>query len=313
VTQNKRKTTTKAPAKAASRPAGKPAVNGATAAQKRLAAQRAMAAASGAQAARRKRMFYTVVAPIVAVIAIVAVFIVVKANSSSKSGNATTAAAASVTTQVTSVPVATLNTVGVGTVTALPTALTGAALTADSKPRVVYVGAEWCPYCAAMRWPLAVALSRFGTLTGLGQTKSSPTDTDPNTPTLSFQGSTYTSSTISLTATEIQDGNHNTINTLSTADEQLFTSVGQSSFPFIDIGGKYQIPVMYDPGSLDGKTHEQIAAALSNPSSSIAKDIDGSANVITAAICATTGNAPAAVCTAAGVVAAAKKLPGATG
>jgi len=33
---------------------------------------------------------------------------------------------------------------------------------------VVYIGAEYCPYCAVERWPLIVALNRFGTLTNLG-------------------------------------------------------------------------------------------------------------------------------------------------
>ncbi len=30
------------------------------------------------------------------------------------------------------------------------------------KPEVLFVGAEFCPFCAAERWPLIVALSRFG-------------------------------------------------------------------------------------------------------------------------------------------------------
>lgn len=285
-------------------------------AAQRAAAQRAVAAASrgGTHGSRR---WWTVGAPIVVVLALVGVLIAVKAGSDSakpKSGAAPSAATTSVATSVTSVPPAVLNQIGAGTATA-PQALTGAALTADGKPRVLYVGAEWCPFCAAERWPLAVALSRFGTLTGLGQVSSSPTDSYPNTATLTFHGATYSSNTISLTAREIYsnqavNGTYATLDTLTAADKQLFTSVGKGEFPFLDVGGKYLFAASYDPGILAGLTQAQIAADLSDPSSTVAKAIDGAANLITAAICASTGNQPSSVCTASGVVAAAKSLPG---
>ena len=31
------------------------------------------------------------------------------------------------------------------------------------KPQVLYVGADWCPYCAAQRWAIIASLNRFGT------------------------------------------------------------------------------------------------------------------------------------------------------
>lgn len=49
------------------------------------------------------------------------------------------------------------------------------------------------PYCAAERWALAAALSRFGTLSGLSLIRSSPTDVYANTPTLSLAKASYTS------------------------------------------------------------------------------------------------------------------------
>ena len=72
------------------------------------------------------------------------------------------------TDQVTSVPAATLDQVGGGTVTAPPTTISGAALTSGGKPEMLYIGAEYCPYCAAERWAMIVALSRFGTFSGAG-------------------------------------------------------------------------------------------------------------------------------------------------
>ena len=45
------------------------------------------------------------------------------------------------------------------------------------------------------------------------------------------------------------------------------------------------------------KTWAQVAAALHDPASPIGRYLDGSANVLTAAICKSTGNQPATVCT----------------
>ncbi|MEO8887933.1 MAG: DUF929 family protein [Jatrophihabitantaceae bacterium] len=278
------------------------------AAQQRLAAQRAMAAASGASAARRKRLL-SVLLPVVAVVVVIAVLVVVKiSTNSTKPANGATTAAQPVVAAVTSVPAGVLAEVGAGSASG-PTALSGSALTADGKPRVLYVGAEWCPYCAAERWPLAVALSRFGTLSGLSQTASTPNDVYPNTPTLSFHGATYSSTAISFTGAEIEDGARKPLDTLDAADEALFTNVGQGGFPFVDIGGKYLISnAQYLPSLLAGKSHAQVAAALSDPSSTIGKAIDGAANILTAAICKTSNDQPAAVCSSAGVTAAATKL-----
>ena len=52
----------------------------------------------------------------------------------------------------------------------MPASIDAPALTADGKPEVLYVGAEYCPFCAAERWPVVVALSRFGTWSGLSAT-----------------------------------------------------------------------------------------------------------------------------------------------
>ena len=46
-------------------------------------------------------------------------------------------------------------------------AIKDTALTSNGKPEILYIGAEFCPYCAAERWAIAVALSRFGTLSPL--------------------------------------------------------------------------------------------------------------------------------------------------
>ena len=146
-------------------------------ARQRLAAERSAAAEERQAAARRRRMLLGVGVPLVLVVVVVAALVIVKVATGAggpKSGPTASAAATSVLAQVTSVPASVLNEVGVGVATTKPTKITAPALTADGEPRVVYVGAEYCPYCAAERWAMAVALSRFGTFAGLGETASSP-------------------------------------------------------------------------------------------------------------------------------------------
>jgi len=292
-----------------------PASRRTTQAANRSAAQKSVLAARSGTS-----RWMSVGLPIGLVIALVAVLVVVKVASGSskpKSGQAATGASASVAAKVTSVPQSVLNQVGLGGVTAPPKAISGAALTADGKPRVLYVGAEWCPYCAAERWGLAVALSRFGSLTGLGEVTSSGSDVFPNTPTLTFHGASYTSDNLSLTAKEIYSNqvsgsSYAPLDALDAADGQLFQGVGGGSFPFLDIGGRYLFSASYSPGTLSGLTQAQIAADLANPDSKVGKAIDGTANLITAAICMSSNQQPANVCSAPGVVAAKAALPKAT-
>src|SRR5713226_5526196 len=73
------------------------------------------------------------------------------------------------------------------------------------KPEVFFYGAEWCPLCAAERWGVAVAMSRFGTFHSLRETTSASDDNYPNTSTLTFYKSGYTSSYIDFVPVESED------------------------------------------------------------------------------------------------------------
>lgn len=280
------------------------------------ASARAKLAPEQARQEQRRRKLILVVVPLAVVLVAVAALVVVRLTGlgSAKSETASGSAGSAVVSAVTSVPAGVLDQVGVGSMRAAPKAMTSPALTADGKPKVLYVGAEYCPYCAAERWSMVVALSRFGTFTGLGQTASSSTDVYPSTPTLTFHGSPYTSKIIAFTGVEAESNERSgsgyaALDTLAPEDEQTFSTYSGGSYPFVDIGGRYMISgASYDPQVLAGKTHQQVATALADPSSDIAKAVDGSANAITAAICATTSNQPSAVCSSAGVQAAAKTL-----
>jgi hypothetical protein len=192
-------------------------------------------------------------------------------------------------------------------------------LTQGGKPQVLYVGAEYCPFCAAERWPLIVALSRFGSFENLGATASSATDTFPNTQTFSFHGSTYTSDYLAFDGVETQTNTGQALDQPTPAQQGLFQQYDAAPYtnqpgaiPFLMIGNRYvSIGAEYDPGILQGMTREQIVAALSDPTSPVAKTVDGAANTITAAICQATGGKPASVCSSPTITQVAATLPAA--
>jgi hypothetical protein len=266
------------------------------------------AARNKAEARRRarRRQILTIVGSSVAVLAVVAVIVVVAAVGGGGSKDTTGAGRTSgiaALAGVTGVPAATLEQVGPGTTTALPQRVDEPAITRDGKPLVLYVGAEYCPYCAAQRWPFVQAMSRFGTWSNLDLTRSAADDVFPNTPTFTFHGATFTSEWLSfsgkeLYTSEVRGDGYVPLDKLTAEEERLFTSHTQA-FPFIDLGGHFIINgSSYKPEVLDGLTALGIAEAMSDPSHPVAKGVDGSANVITAALCHVTGGQPANVCTA---------------
>jgi Domain of unknown function (DUF929) len=216
-----------------------------------------------------------------------------------------------------SVPASVLDSVGSPGSVTLPAKVGGGSVlrAGDGTPLVTYVGAEYCPYCAAERWALAVALSRFGTFSNLSGTHSSDSDVYPDTQTLSFYGSTYASSTVTFQsveeATNQQVGDtYQTLQKPTAAQSALLSSLDPGgSIPFVDIANKYVITgASFSPQLLAGLSRAQIASQLGDASSAVAQAVDGAANAITAAICTATGNQPASVCDSPTIQAIVKKL-----
>jgi thiol-disulfide isomerase/thioredoxin len=273
-------------------------------ARARIAAQQE--AARQAEARRRMLLVGTVIA--VVILAVLGIVLAKVLGGSSKPsagpGPATEQLPASVQSQVMNVPASTLAAVGPGSVlSGSLRSLTGPALTSGGKPEMLYIGAEWCPYCAAERWAMAVALSRFGTFSPLRGIHSSSSDVYANTATLTFYKSTYTSKYLVFTPVETEDTNKNPLQAPTSAQQALWTKYDPpgDTFPFIDIGNRFLATVTYNPGVLQGLSWSQIASDLHSPSTAPAKGAVGSANVFTAAICKLTNNAPASVCTTAPV------------
>jgi hypothetical protein len=281
--------------------------------REKIAAQRA-----AERRAEQRRRILIASGSVIAVIAIVVAFIVIKANnkpSGSSSNGPTGSALASVVSKVTNVPASTLDKVGSGSFTGKIQPVSGGTpLTSGGKPEMLYMGAEYCPYCAAERWAMIVALSRFGTFSGLSTVHSSTTDTPANISTFTFHGSSYTSKYLTFTPVEMQTnvvdpatGNYPTLETPTSAQQALINKYDAAPYttqpgaiPFMYFGGKYvSVGASYDATVLSGLKWDQIAADLSNPDSPVTKAIAGTANHITATICKMTGNQPASACTAA--------------
>jgi thiol-disulfide isomerase/thioredoxin len=293
--------------------------------REKIAAQRA-----AAKRTEQRRRILIAGGSVLAVIIIIVAFIVIKANSSPSKPATTTSSAngptgsalASVVGKVTSVPASTLNTVGIGggAVSATPMTIKGnpAALTSGGKPEMLYMGAEYCPYCAAERWSMIVALSRFGTFSGLATVHSGikngagEAEPYPSTPTWTFVNANYTSKYLTFTPVEMQtnipdpsNGSYTNLQTPTAAQDALINKYDVAPYtsetgaiPFIDFGNKYLIiGASYNPGVLSGLSWSTIATDLHNPSSPVAQAVNGTANYITAAICKMTGNQPASACT----------------
>jgi hypothetical protein len=293
--------------------------------REKIAAQRARE-----RRAEQRRRILLASGSVVVVLAVVLTFVIIKLNnkppsSSSASNGPTGSALTSLTNEVTSVPASTLNAVGSGggAITNLPIKINGSALTANGKPEMLYMGAEYCPYCAAERWAMIVALSRFGTFTGLttvhsgsvsGQGSAEPY---PNTPTFTFAHATYSSPYLTFTPVELNTnipdpstGGYTTLQTPTSAQQALMTkwdnqpyipsSEPAGSIPFLYFGGQTMIvgTSVAQNQALQGLSWNQIATDLHNPNSAVAKAEDGEANYITAAICKMTNNQPASACTA---------------
>jgi len=219
---------------------------------------------------------------------------------------------------VTQIPSTVFDAVGMGSASGGLKAISGApALEESGNPEMLYIGAEFCPYCAAERWAMVAALSRFGTFANLHTMRSSASDSFPNTPTFTFFQSTFNSQYLTFTPVEhytnqpIASGGYSTLQDLSSDQQSLMNKYDSGGgIPFVDVGGKYSLAgATYDPGILAGMSWQQIATKLSDTSSPQAQGIIGSANLFTAAICQMTNQQPGDVCGSGGVQKAAAQLP----
>ena len=241
-----------------------------------------------------------------------------------------------VATQVTTVPASVFDAVGVNSTVApinppiaIPDqkVLTFPDANGKSLPGVYFYGAEYCPYCAAARWSIITALSRFGTFTGLGNMTSSSTDQPSSVPTFTFSRAKFKSPYIVFKPEEYFSNQVNSAGTgytilmkpsatevklVGTFDNSKYfpqtLAQGESGFPFIDFGNKILQDTLYSPTVLGGLSRDDIAAGLKDSKNPITQAIVAGANYLSASVCHIDGQLPTSVCTSKGVTAATKAL-----
>ena len=185
------------------------------------------------------------------------------------------------------------NNIGVGTTLNgghpnYPNSVKGNPLIVNGKAGVVYVGADYCPFCAVTRWGLIIALMRFGNVTGLKYMQSSHAAGEPypNTPTFTFSNSTYSSGSAYFDAVETETMDEKPLGTPDALEAATFSAYGTGAIPFVDFGNSsVLIGATITPQVLDGKSWSQIISLLNDSGSPVALDVIGSADVYTAAIC----------------------------
>jgi len=219
----------------------------------------------------------------------------------------------SVLNELYNVSPSTLNSVGIGPsgLVALQSTTsngqTPSPLTLNGKPEILYIGAEYCPYCAAERWVMITALDKFGNFTGIDymQSASSP-EPYPNTSTFTFVNANYTSNYISFVAIEQKDRAENALMTPTSAEQALMNQYDSAgSIPFVDFANQYTlVGSQFVPQELrvGGSptaaplNWTDVASQVNSPSSVVAQNIDGATNRLIAAICKIDGGQPVSVC-----------------
>jgi thiol-disulfide isomerase/thioredoxin len=276
------------------------------------------------------------------VVVVIAALVIIKVAGGSSSSGGTSSFQASdptVVAQVTKIPASIFNTVGVKSTVAQVTApqalvgqpeLTAKSSTGATVPQVFYLGAEYCPFCAAERWSTIIALSRFGTWSGLGNTQSSTLSGElyPATPTFTFLKAKFSSPYLAFRGieqyTNVFSASLNYYTPLqkpTAAEVAIFkkydsskyikgmTPAQDGSIPFLTMANKFLVSgASFTPATLTGLTRGAIASGLSDPTSPVTDAIIVSANYQTAALCSITKNQPGSVCTSSGVMAAKKVM-----
>jgi Domain of unknown function (DUF929) len=177
-------------------------------------------------------------------------------------------------------------------------------------PVVYFYGAEFAPYAAAQRWPLILALSRFGTFDQLGLMQSSATTAFPDLSTFTFWDVGYTSKWVRLQSVE----RYSSLNPtgarylpLEVPDARQASAVSDyapnsDTFALTDVANKFVLSgSAMSPAVLDGLTQDQIAGDLATPAAPLTQAVVTAANEITATICAVDGQKPGSVCQSRGV------------
>jgi hypothetical protein len=279
---------------------------------------------------------YVAFGVIIVAIALLGTLVLVRDNYSPPSSPTTetfNAAPSSLVSTIAAVPQSVYDTVGVSSPNSPVTPLQSTATSAGeapmwqarvnggaAEPVVFFYGAEFAPYAAAERWPLVLALSRFGTFKRLGVVQSSTTTAFANVSTFTFYGSYYTSKYVILEPVERYGSLNPTgarylsLQTPSARQRAAVANYASNAktfptFPLLDVGNRWVLNgAGFSPSVLMGLSQDQIAGDLRAAASPLTQAVISAANEITASICAVDGQKPGNVCQSRGVLAADQAL-----
>jgi hypothetical protein len=184
------------------------------------------------------------------------------------------------------------------------------ALTSGGRPEILYIGAEYCPFCAGERWPMTMALSKFGTFDGLRGVTSSATDVNPSTPTFSYYGSSYHSKYLSFVPVEEETNTQGPLQNPTSAQQAIVTkydappyvpasqySPGAGPIPFVYLAGKYIVTgIEYDASALSEMQMDGAATYMTGGGNPTSQHALAAAGFLVGDICALTHGQPAGVC-----------------
>ncbi|MCW1293981.1 MAG: DUF929 family protein [Candidatus Parvarchaeota archaeon] len=124
----------------------------------------------------------------------------------------------------------------------VPSDFSNISLVQGGKPTIVYFGAQGCPFCAQMRWILAVALSRFGNFSQLFYDRSATNDWNVPTFMFNFSSKLFDESTAqpAISNGQAPYGDNNPTPLVSGA---YYTSKYINFEPFDEMGGSFLVNV----------------------------------------------------------------------
>ena len=267
---------------------------------------------------RRHRQTMIAMAAIGVVVIVVAVLVIVKAtgggnnNTAGSGGNSTGGGVVSAAQyrQLTSPGVATLAAAAKHFHTAdlvFPQVTSDPPITKSGKPEILFVGAQYCPYCATERWALVLALSKFGTFSHLGfiHSDNNASEAYRRVPTMTFYKSSYTSPYLTFVAKETETVSGATLQKLTPAQNSLVSKYDvtqqgtRGSIPFVYFNGKaVLIGAEYNPQPLIGQSYQSIIDQIAKGTTNLGASVQADAGAIVSDICHMTGGKPANVCSA---------------
>ncbi len=167
----------------------------------------------------------------------------------------------------------------------------------SGKSLVFFMGAGFCPFCAAERWAIVSAMSNFGKWEGLVDTASADHDEKYlNIPTVSFARARYESDHVEFVGRETADRNFEPLQELGEKDYEILDTFNPDQIiPFLLVDGQFmQVGAGYGPQILEGMDHAEVKAELANPVSPVGKEMKAEIDNITALICKSIGGKAAA-------------------